>query len=482
MALQSKNRYSAHEDMIREGLEMTKHSVKDGGWAELLSGKLAIQDPVLCAETAWALENTRSWLENLDETTRSSMVGGFIPYIYPVIRASYPNNPIHQLVSVQQQTKRQGQIFWINTVIGRSKGKAFRRGDRLFDASTGWSGKVGYTDETVVGENLGAGAAATAFAGSVSRAPVRRGQFTVRNGTAVFTDNMNGGLLDAAGAAAGAIDYATGAVSLAGTTANPVQAAPVEVDYRFDGEGNDNFGMIDMEFASAPVEATPRKVAMKYSIEAYTDAKNEFGLMLDQTLVTSCSQTLIADSCGEVVRDLWEMAGPPVETFDISGYDMSASGPTKRQIYTDILEPVVAASESIYQSTQKGEATWMIVDSKAAIALQFIGAPLFIANDDPFINKKQGLVNIGKFNGKWDVWRYIFLKDMPGAASGGNILMGWKGPDFWDSGYVWAPYQDLYMSEKELRYDFTARQGFMMRYAKRPILRECYVRVAINAA
>ena len=64
--------------------------------------------------------------------------------------------------------------------------------------------------------------------------------------------------------------------------------------------------------------------------------------------------------------------------------------------------------------------------------------------------------------------------------SAGNILMGFKGPDFWDAGYVWAPYQSLYMSPKDQRADLSTRQAFAMRYGKKRINTAMYKKILIN--
>lgn len=477
----------AYAGTIATGMRLAERGEDQGGWGEYFSGDLEIEDSVRRAHCAIMLENCRRWLHSMDEATRSVTVGGWMDYLYPIIRASFPNNPIYDLVSVQPQTKKVGQIFWLNYIIGRTIGQ-FAKGQRIFDASTGWSGQVGYTDESVVGESLPADTASATYGTTLAETPIRRNQtlITFDNGgaTVVVRDNGNGALLFVSGGGgiasvvSSAINYATGVftvtfnAALAGTNA-------VTADYQYDGEGNIRLPQIDVELAASSITAIRRAVSLKYNIEALQDFNAEFGMNLDQVMVSGCSQALIADTAGEVVQDLWEMAGGAVATFVASAYNPATAGYSRREFFGDILYPLNQGSQAIYDATQKGEASWLIVDSPAAIILETMGRPTYepVAENT---SKQQGLVKIGTLNGRWAVYRYIQMTNFTGAVAGGNILMGFKGPDFWDAGYVWAPYQALYMSPKDQRADLAVRQAFAQRYGKKRVNNSMYKRVTIT--
>lgn len=477
-----------YEAQLKTGLMLAERSEAQGGWSEYFTGDLDIEDEVLKAQTALMLENCKRWLGSMDEATRSVTVGGWVDYLYPIIRASFPNNPIHNLVSVQPQTKKVGQIFWLNYIIGRSKGANFKKGDRLFDASTGWSGQVGYTDETVIGEDQGNDTNSTTYSGNLDNYPVHRGQVAIAfdnggNNVGIRDDGNGGFVLTLAGGgitavSSGSINYVTGAytvtfnVALAGGNA-------VAADYLYDSELNEHIPQIDVEIAASSITAIRRVVSLRYSMEALQDFNAEFGMNLDQTIVSGCSQALIADTGGEVVADLWDQAGAAVSSFPASTYNPATAGYSRREFFGDILYPLNQASQSIYDATQKGEGSWLMVDSKAATILETLGRPMFepVAENT---SKQQGIVKIGRLNNKWDVYRYIQMANFTGAAAAGNIMMGFKGPDFWDAGYVWAPYQSLYMTVKDQRADFSTRQGFAMRYGKKRINPNMYKRISIT--
>lgn len=477
----------AYEDVITTGLSLCERSEKKGGWAEYFDGDLNVEDDVVKAHTAVMLENCRRWLGSLDEATRAVQVGGWVDYLYPIIRASFPNNPLHEMVSVQPQTKRVGLIFWMNYIIGRTIGE-FSKGHKLFDASTGWSGQVGYTDETVTNENLPVDAASATYTAQLNERPVRRSQvlITFNNGgaTVAIKDDGNGGfaLVTAGGGIttvnSGSIDYNTGEFTVTFNAALAGSNA-VSASYQYDGEMSETLPQIDVEIASSSIEAIRRAVSLRYSTEAAQDFNAEFGMNLDQVIVSGCSQALIADTCGEVIRDLWDMSGSPVASFSASTYNPATSGYSRREYFGDLIYPLNQASVAIYDETQKAEGTFLVCDLNAETILETLGRPMWEPAPGN-TSKQQGCVFIGTLNGKYRVYRYKPMSNFPTASAQGNILMGYKGPDFWDAGYVWAPYQALYMSPKDRRWDLTTRQAMAMRYGKKRVNTAMYKRVSIT--
>ena len=227
---------------------------------------------------------------------------------------------------------------------------------------------------------------------------------------------------------------------------------------------------------STGVTAKRRPISMRISMESMQDFQQEMGQDMGQTIVQGAAQMLLTDTGAEVVQDLWNMAGPAFQTFDTT----PSVGLGRAEHFRDINYPIQQCSGQITDSTQRGEATWLIVDQNAANVLKTIGAPQFIAA--PGMNSKaQGLVFIGTFDGL-EVFRYKYMKTFAGASTFGNILVGYKGEDFWDTGYVWAPYQQLYTNGPDERADLTRRQAWAMRYAKKQINANMYVRIALTAS
>ncbi len=472
------------DELVRFGSTLVEKTEKDGGFAEYFSEAdgLGIEDPVVAAQTAVMMENARKWMKSMDEATLSLTTGGYRDHIYPIIRAAFPNNPINELVSVQPQNRKNGTIYWMNYVIGKTRGSMLR-GQTLFDANNGWQGKVGYTDESIAGESSGLAVAAAGQTIQLAEFPVRAGnvEVTIAQGTGIVVRDDGKGLMTLVSAggtgrtlASGTVNYLTGAIVLTfdmALTAGGVMTSSYGVDL----EAQSTLPEIDIEMQSTGVTAVRRPISMRISMESMQDFQAEMGMDVSSLIVQAAAQQLLADTGAEVVRDLWDMAGAAASTFSIA----PSTGLGRAEHFRDVNFPINVASGAITDATQRGEATFAIVDQKALNVLKTIGAPQFVPASG-MTSKSQGLTFVGTFDGL-KVYRYKFLSTFPGAAAEGNILLGYKGDEFWDTGYVWAPYQQLYTNGPDERADLTRRQAWAMRYAKKKINSNMYKRVGLTA-
>ena len=85
-----------------------------------------------------------------------------------------------------------------------------------------------------------------------------------------------------------------------------------------------------------------------------------------------------------------------------------------------------------------------------------------------------GVQKAGSMNGRYQVYKNPYM-------TSNEILMGFKGSNFLESGAVYAPYVPLIMTP--LVYDpanFTPRRGVMTRYAKKMVRPELYGKIYVK--
>jgi len=476
--------------MLNEGRQLVTASAEQGGWAEYFTGDMALSEGSIedwtpeeqyrAACTAIWMENTRQWHNSLDEATRAIQVGGFIDYLYPMIRAAMTNNPIMSLVSVQPMTRKLGQIFFLNYIIGQNKG-SYTKGERIFDALEGYAGGHTYTDETIDSEPQPDAAAAAAQSFVLSYTTVRRGtvEVSIDGGTLlVARDDGNGAFTKVSGSAtiaSSSINYQTGAVTITlGAAATGGES--ITATYEYDSEVSTNLPQIDVQLTSVGVQAKARRLRMRYSQDAAYDFRQEFGQDVDSTLVAGAADLVRAEMGREVIRDLWNGAGAPVASFDING----GTGISRAEHFTDLLYTLNQADQQIYEETQRVHGNWIVVDANAASVIRTIPAPTFQAA--PIDNSTQGIQYLGRLAGQWDVWVDKYIATEPGAVANGNILMGHRGADFFDAGYVVGMYQPIYTTTNVTLDDFLTRKGLATRYAKKMVNPRQYKRISLTAS
>ena len=85
-----------------------------------------------------------------------------------------------------------------------------------------------------------------------------------------------------------------------------------------------------------------------------------------------------------------------------------------------------------------------------------------------------GVQKIGALNNRFNVYKNPYLQD-------DQILVGFRGAQFLETGAVYAPYIPLIMTP--LVYDptnFTPRKGVMTRYAKKVVRKDFYGKVIVD--
>lgn len=494
-----------YEGLIEAGLRLADQPESEGGWSEYFSesdeADLRIEDDQLRAHTALMLENAKRWMATkcrkridesgrfvIDEVTRSVMVGGFSDYIFPIIRAAFPTNPINDLVSVQPTTRRTATVVFWNWIVGKGKG-SYHQGMRLFDAQTGkQDAGFNFSNEVIDEEALVTlGSAGVTISGTLKQndgGGVRPGtvkitaEITAGPATVNFFDDSRGGFItDGAGytITASSINYRTGVWTITIDTTT-FTTTPVTGTYRWNSEGSRNLPEVDVQITSSTVETERRAILINYSIEAMQDIMAEFGVSLEPNLVSGAAEQMNFEIARQIVHEMWEVA-PVVATFPIT--QPSENGYNQQDHFKDLIYSLTQASNRIWSATQKGYGNWIIVDEGASNVIESLPTGMFVAAPRPA--NVQGLHFIGTLVGKYRVYKDLHLDKETGASANGNILMGFKGTQFFEAGLVWSPYQLLYSTEALTTADFLTQKGMASRYATKMVNNLFYVRINLGS-
>jgi hypothetical protein len=501
--MQVMSQQGIYEGVIAAGLRLAETPENEGGWAEYFdeSEGMGITDTYLRASTALMLENTKHalvsewqcprildrktgrWL--VDETTRSALVGGFSDYLFPIIRAGFPTNPINDLVSVQPTSRRVATIVYWNWIIGRGKG-SYTKGQRLFDANKGkQSSGFDFSNEQIDVEAIttlgGANATNSGVLALHSGGGIRPGSvrltMTVTTGPTVieFFDTGNG-TFTAVGVtiASSSINYVTGAWSITLTLETFTTATTNFSTYRYDSEGSNETPQVDVQIVTSTAEVQRRAMLVNYSHESTQDILAEFGVSLEPQLVAGAAEQMNDEIAREIVREIWKVA--PINSTFLKTGPMEFN---QQDHFKDLVFNLNSASNNIQFRTRKGYGNWILCDEQACNIIESLPAGMFVSAPRP--QNVQGIHFIGTLLGKFRVYKDLRLINEPGSSATGNILMGFKGTQFFEAGFVWAPYQLLYTTPTLQTADFLSQKGLASRYAMKMVNPDMYVRINIGA-
>jgi hypothetical protein len=132
-------------------------------------------------------------------------------------------------------------------------------------------------------------------------------------------------------------------------------------------------------------------------------------------------------------------------------------------------------SNIIHQRTLRGGANFMVVSPTVATILESI--PGFAADTDGAADTMKyafGVQKVGQLNSRYKVYKNPYMLE-------NVILLGFRGNQFLECGYVYYPYVPLIMTP--LVYDpntFTPRKGILTRYAMTMVRPEYYGLVVVS--
>jgi hypothetical protein len=130
-------------------------------------------------------------------------------------------------------------------------------------------------------------------------------------------------------------------------------------------------------------------------------------------------------------------------------------------------------SNKIHQLTLRGGANFIVASPDVCTILESIPGFMVSAEKDS-MKFAAGVSAVGSMSNRYTVYKNPYM-------TSNEILMGFRGNNFLETGAVYAPYVPLIMTP--LVYDpqnFTPRRGVMTRYAKKMVRPEYYGKIFIK--
>lgn len=346
-----------------------------------------------------------------------------------------------EVVSTQAIDNRVGMINILEYQYGSDKGSA--KAGQTFASPLGYQGmNPYYTTASVDGEVLDANNPYLAYT------PVKPDTLRVIDGT---TGTVKQGVT--------LVDAFTGEVSgiATGDTAY----------YLYDNETVPvTAPQIKMNIKSLPIETKARKLAAIWSFDAQQELAKEYGQDMATLLATQAVAEIQQEIDNEITLDLYRIAnaGPQVSWSRIQ-----PTGVNIVDHYDSFWNKIVEGSNQIFASTRKCHANFMIcglnVDAVLKCMRNFVASEDFTAIGPHFIGTLGGQIKC-YVNPNFDADTFV---------------LGYKGPNMLDAGYVYCPYLPITTTGMiSLADDFGTRQGWACIYGKKAINPRLYVKGQIT--
>lgn len=237
---------------------------------------------------------------------------------------------------------------------------------------------------------------------------------------------------------------------------------------------------VSVEMKSKPVEAKSRKLKVVWTTEIEQDAKAYHGLDIEKTLTDFLSEHVTLEIDREIINDLY--TGYARENEATWDYNSSASSQgfyaTQEEHNRGILRKMNEVSHRIAVNTKRGPASFAVVSNEVAAILETLPG-MVVDNDGSGNIGNVGVTKLGTMSRKWNIFVDPLLSGTPNYN---KILMGYKGSQVYDAGYIYCPYiigvmSPVVFSPTTL---FTPTRGILSRYGKVWIRKDFYGVVKIT--
>jgi len=206
------------------------------------------------------------------------------------------------------------------------------------------------------------------------------------------------------------------------------------------------------------VEAKSRKLASEWSLELAEDMKKMHGVDVDSEMVNILSYEIQAEIDRQLLAEMVKAAinGNRTSTWS----PVSADGRNQMErigtLYTHILDK----ANDVAITSRRGAANFAITSPKVTAILERLQDFTCWngANDGKINSNTVGVSKMGTLRqGNINVYRDTF-------AGGNYVLLGYKGPNPYDSGIIFCPYIPVQLMRALGPNDFTPRLGARTRY------------------
>jgi len=473
---------NANARFLNEAREVEKKWVSTG----LLEG---IDDRYVRSTTAVILENQRLYNEMATDT---SDIAQFKRISIPLVRRIYPQLIANKVVSVQPLLGPTGLVYYLrfrySSNKGATRGASNNGGFPADDVNTLMQRASGdanldmfYSSQFIQNEtsSIDDGADVTSVFSPLEHTPILGGTVTgtLYVGTAAiqtfnisetgsFTINDIG--TPSPKVTSGALNLSTGELVLTWNGA-PGDTNYVVVNYEYNMECNQDLPEINLVIESEEIVAKTRKLKAVWTYEAQQDLRSQHNLDAEAELTAVLAQEINLEIDREVLTDLRNNAGT------ISAWDFNtAMGDTIKEKYESLYVKIVEVSAVIHRKTLRGGANWIVTSPEVAAIFETATAGFAPAPSETFTSSL-GIQYVGTVNARWRLYKDPLFPT-------GQLLMGYKGDSYMDSGYFFCPYVPLTQTPVVLDPEnLCPRKGLLTRYGKK-LLREgakFYARLSI---
>jgi len=234
----------------------------------------------------------------------------------------------------------------------------------------------------------------------------------------------------------------------------------------------------EVTFEKTAVEAGTRRLGANWSVELEQDLKNMNGIDIDTELTNAMSYEIQAEIDREMLIRMIQIA---LNAGFGNGYSVwspaSADGRWLVERNRDFYQRLIIEANRIAVRNRRGAANFVVATPRVAAILEMLPEFQWVPVQGNVNTQPVGVAKVGNLGGRFNVYRDTRTDGNYMAGEYGTVgpngtagarpeyaLLGYKGPEFYDTGIIYCPYIPVMVQRTIGQNDFAPRVGLLTRY------------------
>jgi hypothetical protein len=224
-----------------------------------------------------------------------------------------------------------------------------------------------------------------------------------------------------------------------------------------------------VQFEKTAVEAGTRRLAARWSVELEQDLKNMNGINIDTELTNAMSYELQAEIDREMIIRMVQVA---LTAGAGRGYSVwspiSADARWLAERNRDFYQKLIVEANRIAIRNRRGSANFIVATPRICAMLEMLPEFQWMPVNGNVNTQPIGVAKVGNLGGRFNVYRDTRTEAQWEVAQRNTrveyALLGYKGPEFYDTGIIYCPYIPVMVQRTIGPNDFAPRVGLLTRY------------------
>ena len=247
-------------------------------------------------------------------------------------------------------------------------------------------------------------------------------------------------------------------------------------------EIQNNIPQVNVTFEKTAVEAGTRRLGARWSVELEQDLKNMNGIDIDSEITNAMSYEIQAEIDREMIMRMVQSA---LNAPGGQGYSFwnpaSADGRWLVERNRDFYQRLIIEANRIAVRNRRGAANFIVATPRVCAILEMLPEFQWVPVQGDVSTQPVGIAKIGSVGGRFSVYRDTrtevqnatqygtqgYTSQADGSAYSSTVeyaLLGYKGPEFYDTGIIYCPYIPIMVQRTIGPNDFAPRVGLLTRY------------------